>query len=170
MPNDKPVTICGLLTQVRQIPTKKDPTKFLKAGIIEDLTGKVEFVAFYKTLINYNSFIESEKKVILSGKIQKRDEEQFNIIVDSVKSVENSNIVTLSINTEMPFEQLVSLKDVLSKFKGQDPLILKLKEENKDVKILSDSHFWVEASNELTHAINTNFSEKVDINIKSLDN
>lgn len=96
MPNDKPVTICGLLTQVRQIPTKKDPTKFLKAGIIEDLTGKVEFVAFHKTLINYNSFIDSEKKVILSGKVQKRDEDQYNIIVDSVKPVDNSSIVTIS--------------------------------------------------------------------------
>lgn len=169
MPNEKPVTVCGLLTQVRQIPTKKDPTKFLKAGIIEDLTGKVEFVAFHKTLINYNSFIESEKKVILSGKVQKRDEDQYNIIVDSVKAVENSNIVTLSINEEMPFEELVGLKDVLSKFKGQDPLVLKLKEDDRDIKILSDSHFWVEASNELVHAVNANFAQKVDISVKSLD-
>lgn len=169
MPNEKPVTVCGLLTQVRQIPTKKDPTKFLKAGIIEDLTGKVEFVAFHKTLINYNSFIESEKKVILSGKVQKRDEDQYNIIVDSVKAVENSNIVTLSINEEMPFEELVGLKDVLSKFKGQDPLVLKLKEDDRDIKILSNSHFWVEASNELVHAVNANFAQKVDISVKSLD-
>ena len=169
MPNDKPVTVCGLLTQVRQIPTKKDPTKFLKAGIIEDLTGKVEFVAFHKTLINYNSFIESEKKVILSGKLQKRDEDQYNIIVDAVKAVENSNIVTLSLNGEMPFEELVGLKDVLSRFKGQDPLVLKLKDNDRDIKILSDSHFWVDASNELVHAVSANFAQKVDIAVKSLD-
>ncbi len=169
MPNDKPVTVCGLLSQVRQIPTKKDPTKFLKAGIIEDLTGKVEFVAFHKTLINYNSFIESEKKVIMSGKVQKRDEDQFNIIVDSVKAVENSNIVTISLNQEMAFEELVGLKDVLAKFKGGDPLVLKLKEDGKDVRILSDSHFWVEASNELVHAVSSNFAQKIDISVKSLD-
>lgn len=169
MPNDKPVTLCGLLSQVRQIPTKKDPTKFLKAGIIEDLTGKVEFVAFHKTLLEYNSLIEAEKKVILSGKIQKRDEDQYNIIVDSVKSVDNSNIVTLSINDEMPFEELVGLKDMLSHFKGGDPLVLNIKENGKDIRILSASHFWVEASNELVHAVNANFPEKIDISIKSLD-
>lgn len=170
MPNDKPVTICGLLTQVRQIPTKKDPTKFLKAGIIEDLTGKVEFVAFHKTLINYNSFIESEKKVILSGKVQKRDEDQYNIIVDSVKPVDNSSIVTIALKDEMKFEELVGLKDVLAHFKGGDPLVMSVKEpDGKDTRILCDSHFWVEASNDLVHAVNNNFSQKVNITIKSLD-
>lgn len=169
MAHDKPVTICGLLTQIRQIPTKKDPTKFLKAGVIEDLSGKVEFVAFHKTLINYNSLIESERKVIISGKVQKKDEDQLNIIVESVRAVDNSNIVTLSINCEMPFEELVALKDMLARFRGGDPLVLKLKDENKNVRILSDSHFWVEASNELVHAVNANFANKVDITIKSLD-
>lgn len=141
MPNDKSVTVCGLLTQVRQIPTKKDPTKFLKAGIIEDLTGKVEFVAFHKTLIDYNSFLESEKKVIISGKVQKRDEEQYSIVVDSVKSVDNSNIVTISINDEMKFEELVGLKDMLAHFKGGDPLVMKVKEDDG-----SDSPYFVRLS------------------------
>ena len=86
-----------------------------------------------------------------------------------MKAVENSNIVTISINEEMPFEELVGLKDVLSRFKGQDPLVLKLREEDKDVKILSDSHFWVDASNELVHAVSANFPQKVGISVKSLD-
>lgn len=170
IPNDKPVTICGLLSQVRQIPTKKDPTKFLKAGVIEDLTGNVEFVAFHKTLINYNSFIEAEKKVILSGKIQRRDEDQYNIIVDSVKPVDNSNIVTLSLKDEMRFEELVGLKDMLAHFKGSDPLVVHLKEpDGKDTRILCNSHFWVDANNELVHAVNNNFAGRVDISVKSLD-
>ncbi len=174
MPNDKPVTICGLLSQVRQIPTKKDPTKFLKAGIIEDLTGKVEFVAFHKTLMEYNSFIEAEKKVIISGKVQKRDEDQYNIIVDSVRPVENSNIVTLSVKDNLGFEDLVGLKDVLVHFKGGDPVVINMKEfegtsAQRDVRILCGSNFWVDASNELVHAITNNFSQKIDVSVKSLD-
>lgn len=170
MPNEKLVTICGLLSQVRQIPTKKDPTKFLKAGVIEDLTGKVEFVAFHKTLMDFNSFIEAEKKVIISGKVQKRDEDQYNVIIDSVRPVENSNIVTLSLLDEMAFEDIVGLKDMLARFKGGDPLVLTMKEpDGSPVRILSGSHFWVDASNELVHAINNNFQHKVEIGIKSLD-
>ena len=72
LPNDTFVTVCGLLSSVRQIATKKDPTKFLKAGKIEDLTGEIEFVAFHRTLQSFNSLIEPEKKVILSGKYQKK--------------------------------------------------------------------------------------------------
>lgn len=170
MPNDKPVTVCGLLSQVRQIPTKKDPTKFLKAGVIEDLSGKVEFVAFHKTLLEYNSFIETEKRIILSGKVQRRDEEQYNIIVDSVRPIENSNIVTLSLKDEMHFEDLVGLKDMLTHYKGGDPLVISLKEaDNSEVKILCGSNFWVDASNDLVNAINNNFADRIGISIKSLD-
>lgn len=170
MPNDKPVTICGLLSQVRQIPTRKDPTKFLKAGIIEDLTGKVEFVAFHKTLLEYNSFLEAEKKVIISGKVSKRDEDSFSVVVDSVKPVENSNIVTVSLKEDMHFEDLVSLKDMLTRFKGSDPLVLKLDSpEAGGVRVLCGSGFWVNSSNDLTYALRTNYGQKIEVSVKSLD-
>ncbi len=170
MPNEKLVTICGLLSQVRQIPTKKDPTKFLKAGIIEDLTGKVEFVAFHKTLLEYNSFLDSEKKVILSGKVQRRDEDSFSIVVDSVKPVENSNIVTLSINDELPFEEIVGLKDLIVHYKGSDPLVIKVKSpDSGEVRILCASNFWVNAANDFLHAIQNNYGSKINVSVSSLD-
>ncbi|MBR2068661.1 MAG: DNA polymerase III subunit alpha [Candidatus Gastranaerophilales bacterium] len=43
---DAIVTICGLLSQIEQRPTKKDPTKFVKKGVIEDLTDRIEIFAF----------------------------------------------------------------------------------------------------------------------------
>ena len=169
MPNDTFVTICGLLTSVRQIPTKKDPTKFLKAGVIEDLTGKIEFVAFYKTLQVCNSLIEAEKKVIMSGKFQKKEEGSAQIIVESIKPVENSNIVTISINKEFKFEKLVALKDMLANFKGSDPLIFKIDNNGEETKILVSSNFWTNASNDLTQAIERNFKEELSITISSLE-
>lgn len=170
MPNDKFITICGLLSQVRQIPLKKDPTKFLKAGVIEDLTGKLEFVAFYKTLQEYNSFIEAEKKVIFSGKFQKREDDNCQIIVESVKPVENSNIVTIEIKKEMNFEEIVNLKDLLCNFKGSDPLLFKIKSSTASTKILSGSNLWVDATNEMIQAVERNFNDFVSVSIKSLDN
>ena len=35
LPNDKVVTICGLVTSMKQIPTKKDPTKFIRFFTID---------------------------------------------------------------------------------------------------------------------------------------
>ncbi len=169
MPNDKYITICGLLTQVRQIPLKKDPTKFLKAGVIEDLTGKLEFVAFHKTLQEYNSFIETEKKVIFSGKFQKREDDNSQIIVESVKPVENSNIVTITVHKEISFEEIVKLKDLLVNFKGSDPLLFNIESTEPSIRILSASNFWVNATNELTQALERNFGGIVSTSIKSLD-
>ena len=169
MPNDTFVTVCGLLTSVRQIPTKKDPTKFLKAGVIEDLTGKIEFVAFHKTLQVCNSLIEQEKKVIMSGKFQKKEEGSTQIIVESIKPVENSNIVTLSLNKDIKFETLIALKDLLANFKGSDPLVIKADNNGEQTRILVSSNFWTNASNDLTQALEKNFKEVLSVDINSLE-
>lgn len=169
MQGGKFVTVCGLLNQVRQIPTKKDPTKFLKAGMIEDLTGKIEFVAFHKTLEQCNSFIQNEQKVILSGKFDKKNDETPQIIVESVKPVENSNLVTIELKHELSFEKLMQVKTVLSQFKGDDPLIIKINGEKAPVKILVSSNFWVKASNDLTQTMDRTFSEDLVTTINSLE-
>ena len=172
MPKDKAVTICGLLTGIRQIPTKKDPTKFLKVGTIEDLSGKIEFVAFHKTLEQYNSLLTAENKVIISGKVNKRDDESApSVAVDSVKSVDNSNIVTITLKRDFAFEEIVAMKDYMAQFKGSDPLIIKLKDKvsGEDVKILCSSSFWVNATNEFVNSVKNTYKDSVEIGIKSLD-
>lgn len=169
IPNDSFVTICGLLSSVRQIATKKDPTKFLKAGMIEDLTGEVAFVAFHKTLQSYNTLIEPEKKIIMSGKFQRREEGSAQIIVESIKPVENSNIVTLTLNQELSFENLIALKDLLANFKGSDPLVFKADNNGDEQKILVSSNFWTNATNELTQALERNFKDVLTVNVSSLE-
>lgn len=168
---EKSVTICGLLNSVRTIPTKKDPTKFLKSGVIEDLTGKIEFVAFNKTLEQCGSLIESDKKVIMSGKFQKREEMGGQIIVDSVKAVENSNIVTLHVSQEMAFEKIMDLKNVISQFKGSDPLFFTVKtpSDKEPVKIVTGAQAWVNASNDFSQTIENNFKDFVSVSIDSMD-
>ncbi len=169
VPDGTFITICGLLSSVRKIPTKKDPTKFLKAGVIEDLTGELQFVAFNKTFQTYNTFIELEKKVILSGKYQKKEDGQSQIIIDSVKPVENSNIVTISLIKELPFEKLVAIKDMLANFKGSDPLVFKTSENGVETKVLANSNFWVNASNDLSQNLEKNFSHELDLCINSIE-
>ena len=40
-------------------------------------------------------------KVVITGKLQHRGEEQLSLVVENVKSVDNSNIVTLSLLEEI---------------------------------------------------------------------
>ena len=169
LPNDTFVTVCGLLSSVRQIATKKDPTKFLKAGTIEDLTGEIAFVAFHKTLEKFNSLIESEKKVIMSGKYQRRDENDLQIIVESIKPVENSNIVTISLKKELPFESVIALKDTLVNYRGTDPLVFKTEDENGNTsKVLASANFWLNANNDLIQGLEKQFGQILEVSVNSL--
>lgn len=169
VPTDKMVTICGLITSVKQIPTKKDPTKFIKFITVEDLSGKIEVICFSRKLAEYDSFLQSESKVIISGKVQRRDEETENIIIETVKPVDNSNILTLELLEEISYEELVALKDVLVAHTGSDPVVIKVATDEGPVKILSSSIFWVNATNDLSSKIKRNFPNKVGISLKSLD-
>lgn len=172
VPNDKMVTICGLITSVKAIPTKKDPSKFIKFAMIEDLTGRIEVVCFSKKQVEYDPFLQSEQKVIISGKVQRRDEETTNIIVETVKPVDNSNIFTLEILEEISYEELIAVKDVLFAHTGSDPVVIKISsgEEDEPVKILSSSIFWVNSSNDLVNSIKKNFPSKVAVSVSSVDN
>lgn len=163
------VTICGLISSMRQVLTKKN--KPLKFGVIEDLTGNVEFVAFSSVLDKYDSLITAEAKVILAGKLQQRgdDESSVSLIIDSVKSVDNCNIVNLNLDSLHAFEDIVLLKDLLLQHKGGDPVILNMNNEGKPVKILASSNFWVNASNDLQHTISKQFNNEVSVSFQSLD-
>lgn len=165
----KMVTICGLITAVKQIPTKKDPTKFIKFITIEDLTGKIEIVCFHKKLVEYDSFLQSEHKVIISGRVSRRDEENVSLILETAKPVENSNIFTLELLEEISYEELVALKDILFKYNGSDPVVIKVSSGDDDVKVISSSIFWVNSSNELVNTIKKHFGKKVVASIKSID-
>lgn len=160
-------SICGLVTSVRKIPTKKDPTKFVMIGTIEDLTDKVEVVAFNKTVSEYGEFLVPESKVIISGKVQHRDEGSTSLVVDTIKPVENSNLVTITINNELKYEELCGVKDILAKFHGTDPVLFKI--PKTDDKILTSSTFWVNASNDLKNTLDNNFKEKLAVSFKSMD-
>ena len=160
-------SICGLVTSVRKIPTKKDPTKFVMIGTIEDLNDKVEVVAFNKVVQEYGDCLIPESKVIISGKVQHREEGSTSLIIDTIKPVENSNLLTITLNQELKYEELCGVKDILAKFHGTDPVLFKIPETND--KILASSTFWVSATNDLKSAIDKNFNDKVAVSIKSMD-
>ena len=170
LPNEKVVTICGLITAVKQIPTKKDPTKFIRFVTVEDLTGKIDVICFNNKIIELGSLLEPEQRVIISGKVNRRSEEEApSIIIDTVKPVDNSNIFTIEIKDELKFEELVLLKQILCEYSGSDPVMLKLYDDSGEVKILSASMFWVDSCNDLVNKIENKFKDRITINIKSLD-
>ena len=170
LPNDKIVTICGLVTTMRQIPTKKDPTKFIRFLTIEDLSGKIEAIAFNGKIAEYGDILQSEQRVIISGKVNRRsDDEPPSIIVETVKTVDNSNIFTITLLDDFRFEEVVLLKNILCQHSGSDPVMFKLKDLDEDVKILTASIFWVESTNDLVNQLKKQFPNRLEIDVSSMD-
>lgn len=170
LPNDAPVTICGLITATRQIPTKKDPTKFLRFITLEDLTGKIDVVCFHKQLLEYADILQTDTKVVITGRIQHRGEDQTSVLIENVKSVDNSNILTLSLLEEIKYEELCGIKNILAKYHGEDPVMIKLPPiDGYSTRIMTSSIFWVKTSNDLINNLKQVFPNKLDIKIDSLD-
>ena len=169
-PEDEMVTICGLITATRQIPTKKDPSKFLRFVTIEDLSGKVDAVCFHKKLLEFGDILQQENKVVITGRLQHRGEDQLSIVVENVKSVDNSNIVTVNLLKDVKYEELCGIKNILAKHHGDDPVMIKLPEvDGYSTRIMTSSMFWVNSTNDLVNQMKQVFPDKVDIKIDSLD-
>lgn len=170
LPNDKPATICGLITAVKKIPTKKDPTKFLKFVTVEDLSGKVDVICFHRKLVEFDTLLEPEQRVIVSGKVNRRSEDEPpTLVVDNVKTIDNSNIFNIELLDDFKFEELMYLKSFLTAHAGSDPVTVTLKDSTGTVKILSSSSCWVNTSNDLVNTLNAKFSGRIAVSVKSLD-
>ena len=164
------VTICGLITATRQIPTKKDPSKYLRFITLEDLTGKVDCVCFHKKLQEYGDILVQDEKVIITGKVQHRGEDSISVLIESVKSVDNANIVTVNLKKEVKYEELCGIKNILAKHHGDDPVMFKLPPVNGySTRILTSPIFWVSSSNDLVYHLQSVFPDEVEVSVRSLD-
>ena len=124
----------------------------------------------YVSIKNFGELLELDNKVVVTGRIQHRGEEQISLLIDSVKSVENANIVTVSLKRDIKYEELCGIKNILAKHHGDDPVMFKLPPvEGYSAKILTSPVFWVNSTNDLVNHMKQFFPNEVDVSIRSLD-
>ncbi len=84
MGNGLPITIGGMILNVKTVITKKnEQMAFLT---IEDLTGTIEAVVFPKLYKESSSLLVPEKCIALSGKISLRKDEK-SLVIEAVKEI-----------------------------------------------------------------------------------
>ncbi len=170
--HDSRVTICGLLSQINQKPTKKDPSKFIKTGQIEDLTGRINIVAFPKIVEKYGDLINSEQKVVLKAKVNVRDEE-VNLAIDDVKLIEDLSIVTLKVNELPKIEENILLKELLAKHKGENPVVIDFPAadefgQGQRYKMLTGDKLWVDIDDTMEKELTLAFKDKLEVEVVNL--
>ncbi len=170
---DENVTICGLLSQIVQKPTKKDPAKYIKTGTIEDLTGRIGIVTYPKVTEVYGDLVESEKKVIIKAKVNVRDEE-INLAINEVKPIESVNLFKIEYLDDVREEENILLKEILTKYKGESPVVIgfdawdDITEKYEKYQILTSSLLWVNVNSNIENEINATFKNKMEVEIQKL--
>ena len=87
------VQIAGVLESVKLKTTKKNtPMAYIQ---IEDATGSMEMVAFEKALDAGRDYIHINSPVTIKGRISVRDEKEPELIVDTIRSLDDYNYATM---------------------------------------------------------------------------
>lgn len=75
------------------------------------MSGKIDTLAFNSKIAEYNDYLQQEQRIIVSGKVSRRgDDDPPIILIDTVKPVDNSNIFTIELKEPMKYEELFLLK------------------------------------------------------------
>jgi DNA polymerase-3 subunit alpha len=111
--------ICAviMLNHVKKVMTKKGEQMAILQ--IEDLTTQSEAIVFPKTYERISEQLKVDERLIIWGKVDRRDE-QNQLIVEDVEKVEEVKMVMVELNLEQArdIEKLHDLKTILQEYSG----------------------------------------------------
>ncbi|MBD2438227.1 OB-fold nucleic acid binding domain-containing protein [Nostoc sp. FACHB-110] len=139
-----------MLNNVKKVITKKgDPMAILQ---IEDLSGQSEAVVFPKTYERISLLLEVDARLIIWGKVDRRDE-QVQLIVEDVEAVESVQMVMVELTPQQAttIEERDRLRNILKELSGEKekakvPVIGIIQAGNSRQLVRFGRQFWVQDS------------------------
>jgi DNA polymerase-3 subunit alpha len=120
--NDR-VTVAGILTGVRTRQTKSGG--MMGYGVIEDMTGQVEFAAFPTVFSKYRELFEGDKPVQISGRISMREDKANTVMIDEVALLEKAERFRLYLRFDAETElKRGRILEVLRRYPGNHEVVL----------------------------------------------
>ena len=167
-PDNMTLSAIVLFTEVKPIVTKKGDR--MAVVQIEDLTGKADAVVFPKSFERIGQHIEADRRMMIWGKVDRRDD-RTQFIIDDAEPIEEVRFVMVEIPAQdaANIQRQQQLRDILrsqsgenyeakvsviAKIRGnqQDQLVrlgaqFRIKDESATVAALNRSGFQASASN-----------------------
>lgn len=151
--------ICAvvMLSQIKPVTTKKgDRMAILQ---IEDLTGQTEAVVFPKAYERFGSSLIVDNRMIIWGKVDKRDD-QTQLIVDDAEAIETVQLVMVELNTLQAgaTAEQERLKSILKEHSGDRdqakiPVFAMVKSADHRQLVRFGRQFWVQDSHTAVAAL-----------------
>ena len=118
MDNDR-VTVAGLLQGVRTRQVKSG-TGTMAYGVIEDMTGQVEFAAFPTVYTKYRELFSDDFPVKVSGRLSMREDKSNTLMIDEIEKLEKAERFRLYLrfndNNRSKLERIMA---VLRRYPGE---------------------------------------------------
>ena len=154
-------TMCGLVTNLKKIYTKSN--RQMAFSDFEDTTGSIEAVFFPTIYEKSSNIINSNKPLILKGKINFKENEKPKILVDCIRELakESKLYIKLNCNEENEKEEINKIFNILKGNEGEVPVYIYLNSK-QELKLLS-RQWWINPKSDVIHILQNEFG---DTNIK----
>jgi len=155
------VIVGGLIATCEKKLTKQN--KLIGIFRLEDLLGQMEAVAYGELLESLPADILTPQSLVLvKGKV-KKSEEDISILASSIRHLADASIVSIYFNKEQSFTELQQLKEILTNWRGDDPVLLNFPAGKANQTIIVGNQFWVKASDDLKLAMNNILADKAKV-------
>ncbi len=153
----KTISAIVMLTDVKQIMTKKgEPMAVVQ---MEDLTGQAEGVVFPKSFDRIKSFIKADVRLIIWGKVDRR-EEQTQMIIEDAELIEDLRMVVVELSPQrVTKDELTHLRTILKEHSGEKnllkvPVLATVATPQQHQFVRFDSKYWVQDYKTAVNALN----------------
>jgi DNA polymerase-3 subunit alpha len=140
VPDGKEISICGIIAGLKQKVTKRGD----KMAIInlEDLTGNVEVIVFPDLYATASHMLLTDTPLIVAGQFDKSEQgnkikaTRLHLLADVKKRGTTRMDIHLSA-TGLTQDDLLKVKDILLRFKGDIPVFLRLQNPSRKDSLIS---------------------------------
>lgn len=138
-----------MLTNIKPVTTKKGDRMAIIQ--IEDLTGQTEAVVFPKAYERIGTLLVADTRMIVWGKVDRRDDQKTQLIIEDVEPVENVQMLMVELTPQQAgaFEEQNRLQTILQeqigdKEKAKVPVFGIVTAANRRQIVRFGRSFWVQ--------------------------
>ncbi|MDL2235470.1 DNA polymerase III subunit alpha [Christensenellaceae bacterium OttesenSCG-928-L17] len=117
------VQVAGSLRNCERKPTRSG-SGIMGYGELEGITGVVDLVLFPRTLLNVGDRFLPARSVLVSGKLNLRENQGNSILVDELIPLDEVSLTLYLRYEELTAERLESTMDCISRYPGNVPVVL----------------------------------------------
>lgn len=151
------ISVIVMLTEIKPIVTKKGDRMAIVQ--MEDLSGQAEGVVFPATYERIENFIQPDTRLIVWGKVDKRDD-QTQMIIEDAELIETAPMVIVELPPQrVTKNELNQLKSILQAHSGQKnqakiPVLATVAVPNYQQFVRFNAKYWVQDCNTAVAALN----------------